>query len=81
MNATHSGKASQPPAIVIVDLVTEQITRVPVKEHHAPAISFSMPPESVEEPVPDRIHLRRAWAELEHMDSSYQDRVWVAVTR
>jgi hypothetical protein len=80
MNATYSGKSSGRPAIVIVDLVTEQITHVLVKEHHAFAISPSMSPESIGESAPDQIHLRRAWAELEHMDSSYRDRVRVVVT-
>jgi hypothetical protein len=67
-NATYSGKSSERPAIVIVNLMTEQITHVLVKEHHAPAISPLMPPEFIEESAPDQIHLRRAWAELEHMD-------------
>jgi hypothetical protein len=80
MNATYSGKSSGRPAIVIVDLVTDQITHVLFKEHQASAISLSMPPESIEESAPDQIHLRRAWAALEHMDSSYRDRVWVLAT-
>jgi hypothetical protein len=80
MNATYSGKSSERPAIVIFDLVTERITHVPVKEHHASAISPLMPPESIDESAPDQVHLRRAWAELEHMDSSYRNSVWVTVT-
>jgi hypothetical protein len=39
-----------------------------------------MPPESIDESAPDQVHLRRAWAELEHMDSSYRNSVWVTVT-
>jgi hypothetical protein len=68
MSTTCSGKSSGRPAIVIVNLVTEQITYVLVAEHHTPAVSPLLPPESIEESAPDQIHLRRTWAELEHIE-------------
>jgi len=80
MNTTYSGRSNECPAIVIIDLVTEQITRVPVREHHASALSVSMFPEATEESAPDQIHLRRAWAELELMESSCRNSVWVTAT-
>jgi hypothetical protein len=81
MNVSYSGRSGGRPAIVIVDLVTEQITHVPVKEHHLSALSFPMSPEFIEESAPDQIRLRRAWAELAQMDASYRNSVRVTVTR
>jgi hypothetical protein len=68
MSATYSGKSSKRPATVIVNLVTEQIAHVLVKEHHTPAVSPLLPPESIEESGQAQIHPRRTWAEPEHIE-------------
>jgi hypothetical protein len=59
MSTACSGKSSGRPAIVIVNLVTEQITFVLVTEHHTPAVSPLLPPESIEESGQAQIHPRR----------------------